>query len=89
MVEIEEGDDEREVSWWCGTEEAAASSDSPRSLSRSPTHRSGPPIPLIFLTFLTLSLSDSLNLSSTRPRRWASSSASFKARPKHSSQTKT
>jgi hypothetical protein len=44
-LEMEEEDDERGVSWWCG---GASPSDSPRSLSRSPMHRSGPPIPLIF-----------------------------------------
>lgn len=46
-LEIEEGEDERGVSW-CGV---AVSSDSPRSLSKSPMHRSGPPIPLMFGEF--------------------------------------
>lgn len=45
-LEMEEEDDERGVSWRCG---GASPSDSPRSLSRSPMHRSGPPIPFIFL----------------------------------------
>lgn len=49
-LEIEEVEDERGVSWWCGV---AVSSDSPRSLSKSPMHRSGPPIPLMLGVLVT------------------------------------